>query len=114
MIIYSDILNKRFNTPEECLVEEEKYLAEQKKKEEADAKRVEEIKELIGIAAEAIKDADDAIEKAADALSEYRVDHPNGDVHVLCVKEMQPYLCRALTSIARLDFEKRHHKQAEQ
>lgn len=101
MIIMSEILNKRFDTPEECLVAEQQYKEKIAAEEAEKAQNIEAIKVLMLAATDAVHAADDAIDKAADALFAHFEKFGDGKINFECPEEKKILMDRTLSMVAR-------------
>lgn len=102
MIIMSEILNKKFDTPEQCLAEEKAYLEKKAAEEAEKATAIEDVKGLILAAADAVGAADAALDKAANAFFDYRVKHGSGEINIECNQEDGERIGRTINMICRL------------
>lgn len=113
MIIMSEILNRRFDTPEECLEAEQKYKEKMALKEAEKAKDTEAVKQLVLAAAAAVKAADDAVDKASEALFAHCEKYEEGgEINLNCPDEDVDVVRRTIAMISNLCDKKklkRHH-----
>lgn len=93
MIIMSEILNKRFDTPEQCLEAEEKYKKQMEAEEALKKEKLSELEMLFVEANKAIIAADEAIEKAANKLFDFRAEHGAGEITVNCDERTVKMVC---------------------
>ena len=102
MIIYSEILHKKFDTPEQCREEEENFLAQKAAEDAEKTQKINDIKALILSASESVKASDEAIEKAAIALFDYRAKHGAGEITIECSESDTDIIGRTISMVCHV------------